>query len=89
MAEHEQGCTCGYAYDPLSPSTREPKCDYCLKGKEKTMNQTVEQTVSNMSVTIRSADLAGFVAGLVREGLTFEVVPDSEGEYKVYLLGGY
>lgn len=47
------------------------------------------QTVSNMSVIIRAADLPSFVAGIVREGLTFEVVPYGEGEYKVYLLGGF
>jgi hypothetical protein len=47
------------------------------------------QSVSNMSVTIRAADLPAFIAGIVREGLTFEVVPYGEGEYKVYLLGGY
>lgn len=44
--------------------------------------------VSDMSIRIRTGDLAGVVAGLVREGLTFECVPDVDG-YRIYLLGGY
>ena len=49
----------------------------------------MSQTVSNMSVIIRTADLPAFIAGIVREGLTFEVVPDGDDTYRVYLLGGY
>ena len=45
--------------------------------------------VSDMSILVRSDDFAQIIAGLVREGLTFEAVPDTEGRYRIYLLGGY
>ena len=45
--------------------------------------------VSSTSILVRSDDLAQVIAGLVREGLTFECVPESEGRYRIYLLGGY
>ena len=38
---------------------------------------------------VKTSDLAEIVAGLVREGVTFQVLPNLPGSWNITLLGGY